>query len=191
MRTSLYSILCILIRLGAVLMAVAIVGAIPSAWFVARAQHVEGYGGALFGFSALTLSLAALLWIYPGVLARIAAGKASEQIFESPISAEELQWIAFSLAGIWLVIEAISSLIGSGASAVVVSYMSEDNVPIRALIRGELPRFAVPLVKLVLGIALTLGSRGLVGWLRALRERGPSGAVEGEASPASRDTEAR
>lgn len=191
MRTSLYSILCILIRLGAVLMVVAIVGAIPSAWFVARAQHVEGYGGALFGLSALTLVLAALLWIYPGVLARIAAGKASEQIFESPISAEELQWIAFSLAGIWLVVEALSSLIGSGASAVVVSYMSEDKVPIGALIRGEVPRFAAPLAKLVLGIALTLSSRGLVGWLRALRERGLSSAVESEADPASPGTEAR
>jgi hypothetical protein len=190
-RTSLYSILCILIRLGAVLLAAYTVEAIPSARLVAQANHVEGYEAALYGFTGLVLVIAALLWIYPGVLARLAAGKASEQIFESPISAEELQQIAFSLAGIWFVVEALSSLIGVGASTVVVSYISEDNMPLIALIRSQVTRFVPPLVKLALGIALTMSARGLVGWLRTLRERGLPAAADSTDDPISGGTEAR
>ncbi|HEX5122689.1 MAG TPA: hypothetical protein VFV97_05525, partial [Rhodanobacteraceae bacterium] len=65
MRTSLYSILCILIRLGAVLLAVSTITVIPAVWRAAESEHVDGYTGTLLGFGILMLAIAALLWIYP------------------------------------------------------------------------------------------------------------------------------
>lgn len=189
MRTSLYSILCILIRLGAVLMAVTTIVAIPAAWRGAEAEHIQGYGGMLLGYGGALLVLAMSLWIYPGVLARLAAGKASEQIFESPISAAELQEIAFAFVGIWFAIQALCDLVAVGAGIVVTAYESETSygIPIAAIFHRELARIVPLAVKLALGIALAMKARGLVGWIRAFRERGlpPSSAPGGDAQ--SRD----
>jgi len=175
-RTSLYSIFCILIRLGAVLMAVTTIMVIPAAWRGAALEHArDGYAAMLLGFGGLMLVIAALLWIYPGVLARLAAGKASEQIFESPISAKELEQIAFAVVGVWFAIEAVSGLLAVIAGVVVTMYEGDagEGVPLAgAMFRHEAVRLVPLLVKLVLGIALAMRARGLVGWIRALQERG-------------------
>jgi hypothetical protein len=176
MRTSLYSILCILIRLGAVLMAVSTIVAIPAAWIEAKAAHAEGYEGMLFGFGGVMLVLSAILWIYPGVLARVAAGRASEQVFESPISAEALQQIAFAVLGLWFVISGLAGLAGVGARIIVTSHLGDT--PLIALLRHESTRFVPLLAELALGIALAMSTRGLIGWIRAFQERGLPPAVE-------------
>lgn len=175
MRTSLYSIFCILIRLGAVIMAVSTIVAVPAAWMGAQATHAEGYVGVLLGLGGAMLAFAASLWIYPGVLARLAAGKASEQIFESPISAEELEQIAFAVVGVWFAIEAIAGLLAAVASIVVVSYEADagEGVPLAAaMFRHETVRLVPLLVKLALGVVLAMRARGLVGWIRAFQDRG-------------------
>src|SRR5690349_327431 len=129
MRTSLYSILCILIRLGAVVVAASTIVTIPAVWQTTGAREVAaGFTGTLFGFGAAVLVLAALLWIYPGVLARIAAGSASQQIFESPISAGELQQIVLAGVGIWFAMQALADLAAVGARIVVVAHMSENTL---------------------------------------------------------------
>ena len=185
MRTSLYGILCILIRLGAVIMAVSTIVAVPAAWVEARAAHVEGYEGMLFGFGGVMLVVAAVLWIYPGVLARLAAGSASQQIFESPISAEGLQQIAFAILGTWFAINALAGLAGVGARVIVTSHMS--GVPFVSALQHESIRFVPLLVELALGIALAMHARGLVGWIRAFQERGlPPPVKEGADDAAGR-----
>ena len=187
MRTSLYSIFCILIRLGAVIMAVSTIVAIPAAWRAAEASQLKGYEGALLGFGGAMLALAALLWVYPGVLARLAAGKASEQIFESPISAEDLQQIAFTVVGVWFAIEAISGLLAVVASIIMVSYESEpgEGVPLMAsMFRHEAVRLVPLVVKLALGIVLAMRARGLVGWIRAFQARGLPASVAESADDA-------
>jgi hypothetical protein len=175
MRTSLYSILCILIRLGALIIAISTIAAIPAAWVEARAAHVVDYEGMVFGFGCAMAVLAALLWIYPGVLARIAAGKASQEIFESPIPAEALQQIAFAILGMWFVISALAGLASVGSRIIVTSHISD--VPLSPLMLREYTRFVPLLVELALGIALAMGARGLVGWIRAFQDRGLAPAV--------------
>ena len=175
MRTSLYSILCILIRLGAVIMAASTVVAFPAAWVTAVTSHAGSYAGVLLGFGGVILALSALLWVYPGSLARLAAGKASEQIFESPLSADDLQQIAFAVVGIWFAIEATAGLISTIVSVVVASYESdagEGAALAGAMFRHELVRIAPLLVKLFLGVVLAMRARGIVGWIRAFQERG-------------------
>jgi hypothetical protein len=183
MRTSLYSILCILIRLGAVIMAVSTIVAVPAVWQTADATHLqEGHLGILFAIGGVSLALAALLWIYPGALARIAAGKSSQQIFESPISADDFLRIVLAVVGVWFVIEAMASLAGV-VSRLVVMIMHTDDVPARSMLATELWYFLPLLVKVALGIWLTLGARGLVGWLRSMRERGLPTAAGADESP--------
>lgn len=104
MRTSLYSILCIVVRLGAVLLFVETVTSLPVAWESLRiwtqdpSAPDDAVRGMLIGFSGASLALAALLWLYPGVLARVAADAGSREVFESPLSARQLQYIALSAA---------------------------------------------------------------------------------------------
>ncbi|HEX5123022.1 MAG TPA: hypothetical protein VFV97_07230 [Rhodanobacteraceae bacterium] len=175
MRTSLYSIFCILIRLGAVIMAISTIVAIPAAWVEAQAAHVVGYEGMLFGFGGAMIALAALLWLFPGVLAGTAAGKASRQIFESPITADALQQIAFAILGTWFVITALAGLAGVGARIIVTSHISD--VLFSVAMQREYMRIVPLLVEFALGIALAMSTRGVVGWIRAFQDRGLAPAV--------------
>ena len=183
MRTSLYSILCILIRLGAVIMVVSTITTIPAVWMTTATRDVtEGFAGTLLGFGAAALVLAALLWIYPGVLARIAAGSASQQVFESPISAAELQQIVLAGIGAWFAMQALADLAGVGARIIVVAHMSDSTLA--GMLKSETFRLVPLAIKFSLGVALALGSRGLVGFMRGLRERGLSEPVpESEEDP--------
>ena len=72
MRTSLYTILCIVVRLAAVFLAVqAVITVVPTAWTMDDSQLGAGWRGTLLGFGGAMVALSALLWIYPGTLARI------------------------------------------------------------------------------------------------------------------------
>jgi hypothetical protein len=184
MRTSLYSILCILIRLGAVVMAVTTIVTIPAVWQTTGASGVtEGFTGTLFAFGGGLLVLAVLLWIYPGVLARIAVGTSSAQVFESPLSASELQQIVLSGVGVWFAMQGLADLAAVGARIIVVMHMSEATLS--GMLKSEYFRLVPLAIKVSLGIALALGSRGLVGFIRGLRERGLPEAVP-ESDAASR-----
>jgi hypothetical protein len=177
MRTSLYGILCIAIRLGAVILAVDTLAAMPTTWEVLHASNARpGYDGVLFGFGGAALFLAVLLWIYPSVIARLAAGRTTEQVFESPLSSGEFQEIALSVVGICFVMSGIAELAGVGAR--VILDMSANGLSFKEIMSHEVFRIAPPIVKIAAGIALALGARGLVGWFRAMRERGLPQAVE-------------
>lgn len=183
MRTSLYTILCILIRLGAVMLAVDTIITVPSAWsMVDPAGMPSGWDGVVVGFGVAALALAALLWIYPGVLARMAAGGSSQQVFESPISGAELQQIVLCAIGVWFAMGGVVDLMGLGVRLIVAAHMS-TNVTFGEIVRHDLGRIVSVLVKVALGVALALGARGLVGVLRRVREQGlPPAAAAGEAS---------
>lgn len=181
MRTSLYSILCIVIRLGAVIVAVDALAALPTAWEILHASNATpGYDGLLFGFGGVALALAALLWIYPGVLARLAAGRSTEQVFETPLSFGEVQEIALAVVGACFVMSGIAEL--AGVSSRIILDMTANNMSFREIVSHEVFRVAPPIVKIAAGVALAFRARGLVGWLRSMRERGLPPAAEADES---------
>ena len=175
MRTSLYSILCIGIRLAAVLLAAYTLAGIPRTFsFV---SHTDWDAGVLqlFAVYGVTLLVALLLWIYPGLLARLAAGQSSHQVFESPIEASDLQYIAYSIVGLWLLFDGLGGLIYDGVNEMVLrQFIRSQNggLDIPQAKERAIASAVVHVVQLGAGAALILGARGLVAMLRRARYAG-------------------
>jgi hypothetical protein len=194
MRTSLYSILCIVVRLGAVLLLVQTLASLPGAWDALQGwerQSGEAGGaarGMLIGFSGALIALAIALWLYPGLLARLAAGNASGEVFDSPIAAKELHFIAFSVLGIVFAIGALLGLVSTGLRIALSAHFGDVAFTTLAWQNGI--DLFVLFLKLALGIGLSLGARGLVGLLHRLRERGlppPRYDAEPEEAPPAKE----
>jgi hypothetical protein len=163
-----YSILCIVIRLGAVLLAVNALASAISLPMLTRPETADpGYLWLSAVAIVLTVVLAFLLWLYPGWLARLCTGRSAQQVFESPIGSAELQWIALSVLGVYLVVEGIAS-VGRYAIQEVITNALLD-VPQRLRLFS---RMVFPLLQIVLGAALAFGARGLTGLLNRLRDAG-------------------
>ena len=171
MRTSLYSVLCIVIRLGAILLVINTVVGFPPAYLAAsNGNFGDSATGSLIGFSGALLAIAVLLWLFPGILARLAAGRANQQVFESPTDAQELQYIAFAVLGVAFAMNGLIDLIGFGTRAVLMAGL--DVADIEYVRRDNWARIVTQVLKLVLGVLLAVGSRGVTGLLHRLRETG-------------------
>lgn len=166
MRTSLYAILCIVIRLGAVFLACEMLVRIPGSvaeWHAGT--HASDMAVAL-GIMALGLLFALALWIYPGLLARVVAGRNSREVFESPIEPAELQWIALSVLGTYFVLRALVALSTYVVRWAMFASQFDGSVESRMRLISDLGYYVI---ELGLGAGLVLGSRVLVKWLRRLR----------------------
>ena len=175
MRTSLYSILCIVVRLGAVFLAATVVIDVPTAIGEAINSQYSFPPYAMLAFGAAELVLAALLWLYPGILARVATKDSSRQIFESPLMASDIQTIAFSVLGMSFALTGFVSLVAIGLRVVMIFEVGEDLG--RYLHLYGWPSAGREIIRIVLGGGLVFGSAGLTGWLRTIRERGLPPAV--------------
>ncbi|MEO8810905.1 MAG: hypothetical protein ABI386_11740, partial [Rhodanobacter sp.] len=102
MKTTLYTVLCMAVRLGAVLTAVGILERIPG---LVEFSSQEGHlflGAMLLNGAALLLAFA--LWVWPNILVWWAAGSSTHEVVETAITAEQLQYIALSVLGAWMFI---------------------------------------------------------------------------------------
>lgn len=170
MRTSLYSILCIAIRLGAVFMAVQVLVGVPTALGELLAAQVTVSTKAAIAFGVAELAAAGLLWLYPGILARIAAATSSQQVFESPITATELQQLAFAVLGICFVVQGLVDLVDIGTS-LSMGVLTGDALD-RYMRQYGWPWIGREAIRIAFGIGLALGARGLATALFRWREYG-------------------
>jgi hypothetical protein len=191
MRTSLYSILCIGIRLAAVLLAVNTLLSVPAGY--AALVHGDWGRSEIVWLAVLwtvVLLFALLLWVYPGMLARLAAGKASQEIFESPVGAEELQYIAFSIVGLWILLGGVIGFAQSALSELFVDHVlrsSNAGIDAQALRVRAIMDFATEVLRILVGGALMLRARGLVALLRRARYAGLSQTVGDDEATAEED----
>lgn len=185
MKTTLFTVLCIAIRLGVVLLAVNILEQLPF-WLSQSHQ-----GGAYTLYQLLVglfgLVMAAVLWVRPGILAWWAIGKGQREVLEIPIGADQIQHIAFSVLGIWM---AISGL-GGCISHVMIMLFLHARVADAAtgiLPPGEWRYVCYYILEAVAGGALAIGSRGLIGLLYRLRGYPVTGrSALGDGTAAARD----
>ena len=165
MRTSLYSILCIVIRLGAVLLAVSTLGSVLSMCLALRnGTAVLELVPVLVAF-VLTLLVAFFLWLCPGPLARMASTRSSQQVLESPIVAAHVQWIALSVLGMYFFVEGLVGFAHYEIQQLIVGAIADREMRIAKFVQVAL----YWLLQMGFGVALTLGARGLTGMLQRIR----------------------
>lgn len=172
MRTSLYSILCIVVRLGAMYLFVETVTSLPTMLPAMQAwsPNEEAGRGVLIGFGGALIALSVALWLYPGMIARLASTSASCQPFESSIDAKELQYVALSVLGVAFAMGALLDLVGF-AFRLALSARFGDTA-FTTLLWQSGSSLLVLVLKLSLGLGLAFGAHGLTGLLHRLRERG-------------------
>ncbi|RYD15725.1 MAG: hypothetical protein EOP90_07195 [Lysobacteraceae bacterium] len=178
-RTSLYTILCIAIRLAAVSLALTAFAGTLTLLASLGTSETRGVAWYVVGSVGLTLAIAFLLWTWPGVLARLAAGRSSAQVSESPISPEQIQWIALSVLGAWFALEGFVSLCWFAMQNVMYVGVQDVERHTTELIQTG----AYWLIQMLVGIALLFGARGLSGLLRRLRD----GSLRGGPPPVADD----
>ena len=110
----------------------------------------------------------------------MASGRSAQQVFESPISAAELQWIALSVLGMVWVMTGIVDLAELGYRYVWMSEMLGTGEEAARRMQGQI---AYGAFEILIGIAMTLGARGLATLLRKLRYSGSSGMSAQQSSP--------
>lgn len=164
MKTTLYTVLCVAIRLGAVLLAVNLFEHLP--WFLWQSP-AGGFAWDAVLLTAFGLLLAVLLWLWPGLLARWAAGRNSHEVLDMSLDADALLRVALAVMGAWLCLTGLAGCLGHGLTMLVFLHRLEGAA-------GQLPvsewRWVFYyLVVAAGGAALMLGSRGLVGLLHRLR----------------------
>jgi hypothetical protein len=185
MRISLYSILYIVVRLGAILLFVRVVEMIFAAFsFLQNAHSSDGIAGMMIGYIGVVVMIAVALWLYPGLLVRLVAGRSRHRVFAGAIDAAQLQYIAFATLGMAFVMYGLMDLIPWGIRTIVGINTMVDMESRRYL----LLEFVSPLTKVVLGAGLAMGARGLTGALAQFRERGlpPPIAAQPEAGESER-----
>ncbi|HET7930351.1 MAG TPA: hypothetical protein VFL63_03045 [Rhodanobacteraceae bacterium] len=171
MKTSLYAILCIVIRLGAVIWAAGAMLNLPLSLAAASdAPRPERAVAWLLGTVACQLIIAFLFWLYPGVLARLAAGRASREVFESSLPVATLQYVAFSVVGAWFALQGLVYLAYEIVHVFERSYTTQI----------EWHAIAASSARVVFGVALMLGARGLVTLLERVRNRPQIAASDNE-----------
>lgn len=184
MKTTLFTVLCMAIRLGVVLLAVNILEQLP---FLLWQSH-DGSAYRLYQLlvGLFGLVMAAILWVRPGFLAWWAVGKGQREVLESPITADQMQHVALSVLGMWMVISGVGGCI----SHVLLMLFFHDRAPDVAagtLLVTEWRYVCYYVLVAIMGGALTIGSRGLVGLLYRLRGYPVSGHRSTEDNAASRD----
>lgn len=172
MKTSLYSILCIVIRVVAILLIANTVLAFPSLYAAMGNMSHPDYARAwLYYLTATDFLIGASLWIYPGVLARLAVSKSGHDVFESPLSPLDFQRIAFSILGAWFV---LNGLIDVAHDVFHMFTMADpaDGMSIGIAFEAESVKFVTSTARFLLGVILMFGARGLVGLINRMRYRG-------------------
>ncbi|MGH8212100.1 MAG: hypothetical protein ACREPP_02575, partial [Rhodanobacteraceae bacterium] len=120
-------------------------------------------------FWAVLILLAFVLWLYPGLLARAAAGRSAKQVFESPISSGELMHIAFAGLGAYYVLRGLWAGVHRFLYLMLLAEITGDQAASSSARTQCWVDIGSDVVAVILGVALVLGARGLSELLRRLR----------------------
>lgn len=166
MKTSVYTVLCTAIRLGAVLLSVHALEDVAAVVAASDGNTHRLLGSLLF--AVLYLVVGAVLWLWPGMLAWWASSRSNGQVLEMPIGADELQRVALSVLGVWQVVQGVSGLLSHGVVMVFLHDRMTDYST------GHLPPaewrwVAFYGLQAVAGAGVALGAAGLVNLFHRMR----------------------
>ncbi|HTA64928.1 MAG TPA: hypothetical protein VK753_05440 [Xanthomonadaceae bacterium] len=125
----------------------------------------------VYGGSAFVFAVAALLWVFADRVAKLALARPQQVVFESDVSVSEWQGLAFSVVGLWQTIDGLTFLSGRIVRLAIVHLAVGSGAP--SLLPDDFYEWvAADGLRLVIGIGLLFGSRGLVGMIRKYRQVG-------------------
>lgn len=141
---------------------------------------LEGKSGT--GMIATTLILTALpstllfasgiiLWLYADKLANYLVPDKDLPLEDPQIRVEDIQAAAFSVVGIFILVDAAPKLIQIVFNIILLSKL-QHAIPSEWVNLTTITRIVELVIQLVLGFWLFFGSRGIVGLLKRLREAG-------------------
>jgi len=182
-KTNAFSILCVVVRFFAIWMFVESIVDLAGYSALPMKAHEDLYAQFLAQQGFLIL-ISVIFWIFADKVARLALARPQQQVFESDLSVDDWQTVAFSAIGAW---EAILGMILLGQRIVrlVILHFGQDSRPLASLPDDFYGWMAAEVLRLVIGIALLFGARGLVGMIRRYRQIGYTHPDAGEASDSS------
>ena len=171
MKTSLYTVLCLVVRGFALSFLIGLLTTLPGVLAAASGTPdatTKLYVLVYLGVCAIG---AFALWLYPGLVARLASSRAAHEPFESSVGAIDLQRIAYAVVGAWFALSAIGTLAWTVLRIAMAQRMSANY--------GVAPDYGwdalvAPAVTFAAGIALALGSGGLARLARSARYASPA-----------------
>jgi hypothetical protein len=179
MKTTLHTVLCVTIRLGAVLMAVGIVQQAPTIFLYPSQGGQVAVGALLLAGAGLLAAFA--LWLWPNILAWWAISRNQHEVLESTIDAEQFQHIAFSVVGVWLFISGTCGCLARVTMMLIIFRRSAYGDSTMVLSASDWFWLVEHLAITLAGAWLALGSRGLIGLLHRLRGHSQFSHVETDA----------
>lgn len=131
----------------------------------------------LAGF-ILFLTSAFLLWNQASRLAQSATRGADEEVMETSISVDAIELVAFSVLGVFILVNSIPRL-GSDIAQMIAPSTFDQFVAFQGppdnYRSAKLLEAVATLGRVLLGIWLMLGTNSFVSWMRRIRERARSG----------------
>lgn len=167
MKTTLHTVLCVAIRLGAVLMAAGIFEQLLSLVLLSIQEGHAAWAALSLQGAGLLVALA--LWLWPNLLAWWALGRNQHELMELTISPARLQYVAMSVVGVWMFIGGLSGVAGHGVMIVFINQEATVGNASGMVPTGEWHWMVYYTTMLLAGGGLTLGARGLAGLLQRLR----------------------
>jgi len=160
-RTNLYTLLCICVRLCAVyLFAETLIWTIDQV-YVTRREVSSTIWLYTLSEPALGIVLAALLWMFPGPLVRIAGDRRTLENFESDITPQTLQYIALAVLGFWFAITGICQVVYTLHRWLFLGLYISRQLPDPTTDPKVYGLLLSEVVKTLLGVTLALRAHGI------------------------------
>jgi hypothetical protein len=188
-RTNAYSVLCVFTRTFALWLFVSTVFSFPQL-FISANEYVRSDQWIVVALvsNLFLVAVAGGLWIYADKLAKLALARPQQIVFESDISVLEWQALAFSIVGLWQSVIAVVYL--TQRFFVIFDRYAEPAANSRHadLSTDFIGWLISECIRLIIGLALLFGSRGLAGLIRRYRVAGyphsaaidPSDSIEAD-----------
>ena len=169
-RTNAYFLITALIRTYALWLGAQVLISIPV--MVVQAKNWgDGGLGVFLGIDAAALLIAALLWLFADVIAKLGIARPQQALFESSMSRHDWQAIFFSTIGLWLMVQGVLQFSHEAAQWFYVHRMSEQE-NFAPVVEGQFAKNVSTIVETAIGVGLLLGGRGLAGLLQRIRGLG-------------------
>ena len=166
-KTNAYSLVVILVRLGALYLVIrGLAVLVPVFWSSVRSGG-DAWALALGGGTLLVVG--GLIWLTADLIAKVALASPREPQFASELDVGQWQYVLFSAAGLWWAIEGLNEVVWTIAHWWQLRAYAGPSAAMMRFGESHLADLVGGIVQFIFGIALLLGGRGLIAILHRLR----------------------